>query len=274
MFGVRDPTVHMAPAAVLRGMRRRMGQAVHRATPFAVPMLTAVLRHLDTRPPTVKSLCLALALILGVFGFLRPSDVFALNRGGVKFVSHPRFPHVLLHLDHSKTDPLWAGAWIILCALTLAGLNIAGRLRRYMAALDAEWAGEPEWPLFPAGAGAGRWTAAQFTEEFRAVLEHLKAEGDPEFEHTDISSVSLRSLKRGGAASAAAGGAHPAAINVHGWVSRRTVENLRGSSMLETYCDVFDHSIRESLPRRHQVTFLMGACPSHGPAPAVTTTQV
>ena len=96
-------------------------------------------------------------------------------------------------------------------------------------------------------------------EEFRAVLEHLKADGDPEFEHTDISSVSLRSLKRGGAASAAAGGAHPAASNVHGWVSRRTVENLRGSSMLETYCDVYDHSVRESLPRRrHQITFIMG----------------
>ena len=83
-----------------------------------------------------------------------------------------------------------------------------------------------------------------------------------------MTQVSLKSFKRGGSASSAAGGADPAAIGVHGWTSRKTAENLRASVMLETYCDVVDHTRVESLQRRYNVTYLMGALPGMvAPAP-------
>ena len=254
------------------GLRRRLGVFIVRAAPFTAPMLMALLRTLDELEPTVKNLRLALACILGVLGFFRPSDVICLLRGDVSFVSHPRYPHVLLHLDHSKTDTAWVGAYVVIASSTLAQLHIAARLQRYLQVSAAAWSLTDASPLFPADDGAGPWSPAAFSHHLRAVMLPMQSAGEPTLQDIDVmTQISPRSFKRGGSASAAAGGADPAAISVHGWTSRKTAENLRASVMLETYCDLVDHTRAESLMRRFNVTYRMGALPGMVPAATAST---
>ena len=258
-FDTRSPARTLAARDMLRGIQRRLGCSVNRAHPFRVCLLVRFLDHIQQRQPSLQNTVLMVGVTLAIFGFLRVGELLRLRRRHVRFVREDiRFLHVLLHLDWCKQDTFAVGCDILIAATTKTGLEIQKRTAALLDGLTAAgYIGKAAF-LFPRGDDGAPHTPASFLGAVRTALTEMQALGEPLLDHVDIArDVTNKSFKRGGASSASDVNGDGAAIAVHGWVTRRMVENLKSRDIVTTYTDVED--AMKSMERRIRVTFLMGS---------------
>ena len=228
-----------------------------------VRLLIRLLVYLQAQPPTFASLVLQVGATLAIFGFLRIGELLRLRRKHVLFQPDEHFPHLIIHLDWCKQDTFQAGCDVIIAAITAAGLNIKRLFDNLTAAMDAHGAVAPGALLFTRSVGGDAHTADTFLHLLRTTLSQMQAKGEPLLANVMVQTdITNKSLKRGGCCSATDVLADSTSIAVHGWVTRRQVENIKSRDVVATYSDVED-AIR-SLQRRHRVTFLMGSDATQG----------
>lgn len=262
-WAVPNPMFHPIVADTLKGIRKRLGCEVTRAFPMRVRLLIRLLVYLQAQPPTFASLVLQVGATLAIFGFLRIGELLRLRRKHVLFQPDEHFPHLIIHLDWCKQDTFQAGCDVIIAAITAAGLNIKRLFDNLTAAMDAHGAVAPGALLFTRSVGGDAHTADTFLHLLRTTLSQMQAKGEPLLANVMVQTdITNKSLKRGGCCSATDVLADSTSIAVHGWVTRRQVENIKSRDVVATYSDVED-AIR-SLQRRHRVTFLMGSDATQG----------
>ena len=140
--------------------------------------------------------------------------------------------------------------------LPTCGIPIGDLVDTLLTRLSAEWfMSDDACLLLPADSSGRAHSGTSVLAALRPHLLAMQAAGEPLLEHVDVAVViTTKSFKRGGASSATDVNPDAAAISVHGWVTRRFVENLKSRHSLETYCDV--EVACRSMPRRHRVTHL------------------
>jgi hypothetical protein len=257
LWSVPNPMASEYALRVLRGMRVRLGCVVQRAKPLTVALLKKFLSYMTTLPDTLDTLTLSVIAILSVFGFLRISEALRLRRRNYEHYALVDLPHIMLELEFCKQDTFAVGSQVLISDAPLCGIPVAAYVTRLFDRLAAARGA----PLAPAD--------LLFTLEGRAlpsswVLSHMRTHlaamqlaGEPLLANMDVfKDFTTKSFKRGGATSATASTTDIAAVQVHGWVTRRGVENLKRRNIVETYTDVED--ALQSLGRRHAVTHRMG----------------
>ena len=258
LWSVPNPMASEYALRVLRGMRVRLGCVVQRAKPFTVALLKQFLAYMTTLPDTIENLTLSVIAIVSVFGFLRISEALRLRRRHYSHFPRIRFPHIMLELEFCKQDAFAVGSQVLISDAPLCGIPIAAYVDRLLTRLAA-LRGAPIGPaslLFTLPSGRAI-SSSWVLSHMRTHLTAMQTAGEPLLANVDVvKDFTTKSFKRGGAASATAATTDIAAVQVHGWVTRRGVENLKRRNIVETYTDIED--ALQSIERRHRVTHHMG----------------
>ena len=257
--GVPNPGSALVVRNTIKGIKKRIGLAVDRVEPFRLNLLLRLLVYVAGQPPSFHQSRLVLAIIVSIFAFLRGHECIRLRwrhitvRGGDK-------PTILFRLLWCKQDVYQVGCDVIVCCVTKAGLDIAGYLLAYKALyVETFGSAHPDDLVFPSTRADGArcvWTTGDFLVDLRAILSAMQALNEPLLRGLSVLDFTLKSAKRGGSCEATDANSDVNACLVHGWVSRRTVTNLKGRCMAETYTDIEDAARHPA--RRYAVTFLMG----------------
>ena len=258
--GVPNPGGSEQVKRVVRGIKKRIGLAVERVEPFRLALLLRLLLRASSQPPSFEQHRLLVAIVLSIFAFLRGHETIRLRWRHIS-VRGGRYPVIELRLLWCKQDVFQVGCIVIICCITKAGLDIQGLLEVYRGLYVAKFgAADPDDLVFPAareGGLRGLWTTGEFLGAMRAALSDLKAQNEPLLRGRDVRDFTLKSCKRGGSCEATDANPDVNACFVHGWMSRRSIENLKKRCIAETYTDIEDAS--RHLARRYAVTYLMGS---------------
>ena len=240
----------------LAGQMRRLGCKKVRAFSFGVDNLMPFVLHTQSRLPSLLLSTVTTAVVYGVFGLLRAGELLRLRWLHVTFHERHKWPHIMIHLDWTKQDPDQVGADVMICWTTQGGFCVAEFLIQLRAQQVRDGVGGgDEDHVFTDPRTQCAMTSDAFLTSFRGALTQMVASGEPTLDGVDLATITTKSLKRGGTASAAAKNHDLAAIRVHGWISRRAAESLKAQVITETYSDVDD--AMASPERRHRVTYLM-----------------
>lgn len=161
---------------------------------------------------------------LGFYGFLRRSELIALNVGDVSFVEGSS-PYIDLRIRKSKTDQAGAGASVIITQCTKDGLRIGEGLHRLIALRVQSGAG-PDDPLVPAwDLNAMKLHRSTRLKNGQALASRLKLYLTAilrQFPNVQVNPATygMHSLRRGGVVAAWAEGVDVDRIKAHGrWKS-------------------------------------------------------
>ncbi len=170
-------------------------------------------------------------LSLGFFGMLRRSELAGLRIGDVEQLAGGG---IALRIARSKTDQQGRGATVHIAGVSGSGVAVGCIVARHLGRAGAQGAGQ-NLPLFARGAVWGSRVAGfgkgDFTRRLRALVVELRAAYphvlDAEMDFT------AHSLRRGGATTAAAGGASLLEIKRHGRWRSDAVEVYVQPSIVE-----------------------------------------
>ena len=258
--GVLNPGASLVVRNALKEIKKRIGVAVDRVEPFRLNLLLRLVVHdVAAQTPSFQRSRLVCAIIVSIFALLRGHEATRLRWRHIS-VRAGDMPTILFRLLWCKQDVYQVGCDVVGCCVTKAGLDIAGYIRAYKAVYVSTFgAAHPDDLVFSSTHADDTrcvWPTGNFLIDLRAVLSEMQALNEPLLRGVSVLAFTLKSAKRGGSCKATDANSDINACLVHGWISRRSTQNLKNRCMAETYTDLEDAEKHPA--RRYAVTFLMG----------------
>lgn len=216
LAGYPKVSTHHMIQSMSNACKRILAKPKCRKDPITPEMLQALAEKLQDKCSISDLRTLALCLI-GFAGFLRFSELCSIRSCDVCLYAS----HCSIFLESSKTDQLREGSWINIARTKRITCPIAA-LEKYLAAANIKL--DDELPLFRALAPPNssykvRNHGISYTRAREIIKEAFK-------DITDVSNISLHSLRSGGASAAANAGIPDRLFKRHGrWAS----ENAKDS---------------------------------------------
>ncbi|KAK3716564.1 hypothetical protein QZH41_018334 [Actinostola sp. cb2023] len=210
LAGLPKISDHPMVDSMIKGCQRILSQPKNRKEPITVEMLEALVSKMKDKSNVSELRTLAMCLV-GFAGFLRYSELCSIRCCDVKW-----FPsYISIFLESSKTDQLREGAWISIARTDRPTCPVKA-LEEYVLIAGIE--SNEELPLFRALASSScrakvRPQGIGYSRAREIIKEAFK-------DITDVSKISLHSLRSGGATAAANAGIPDRLFKRHGrWSS-------------------------------------------------------
>ncbi|XP_078352499.1 integrase/recombinase xerD homolog isoform X1 [Oculina patagonica] len=212
LAGLPKVSVHPMVASLVSASQRILGKPKSKKEPVTPEMLkTLVNSKISDKCPSLSDLKTVALCLIGYAGFFRFSELCAIRACDIKF-----FPtYVSIFLESSKTDQFRDGAWIAIARSDQETCPVKA-LEQYIAAAKIDLC--EDLPLFralssPRSTSTVRRQGLSYTRAREIVKDAFK-------DITDVSCISLHSLRAGGATAAANAGIVDRLFKRHGrWQS-------------------------------------------------------
>lgn len=212
LAGLPKVSDHPIVSSMVSASQRILGKPKAKKEPITSEMLKAlVTSKISDKSPSLSDLRTVALCLLGYAGFFRFSELCSIRACDIKF-----FPtYVSIFLESSKTDQFRDGAWVAIARSNQDTCPVKA-LEQYIAAAKIDL-GE-DLPLFRA------LSSSRSTSKVRRQgLSYSRAREivkDAFKDITDVSYISLHSLRAGGATAAANAGINDRLFKRHGrWLS-------------------------------------------------------
>ena len=212
LAGLPKVSDHPIVSSLVSASQRILGKPKAKKEPITSEMLKAlVTSKISDKSPSLSDLRTVALCLLGYAGFFRFSELCSIRACDIKF-----FPtYASIFLESSKTDQFRDGAWVAIARSNQDTCPVKA-LEQYIAAAKIDL-GE-DLPLFRA------LSSSRSTSKVRRQgLSYSRAREivkDAFKDITDVSCISLHSLRAGGATAAANAGINDRLFKRHGrWLS-------------------------------------------------------
>jgi len=212
LAGLPKVSVHPMVSAMVSASQRILGKAKSKKEPITPEMLRALVSSkISDKSPSLSDLRTVALCLIGYAGFFRFSELCSIRACDIKF-----FPtYVSIFLESSKTDQYRDGAWTTIARSDLETCPVKA-LEQYIAAAEIDLS--EDLPLFrallsPRCTSKVRRQGLSYSRAREIVKDAFK-------DITDVSCISLHSLRAGGATAAANAGIADRLFKRHGrWQS-------------------------------------------------------
>ena len=212
LAGLPKVSDHAIVSSMVSASQRILGKPKAKKEPITSEMLKALVTcKISDKSPSLSDLRTVALCLLGYAGLFRFSELFSIRACDIKF-----FPtYVSIFLESSKTDQFRDGAWVAVARSNQDTCPVKA-LEQYIAAAKIDL-GE-DLPLFRALSSSRstskvRRQGLSYTRAREIVKDAFK-------DITDVSRISLHSLRAGGATAAANAGINDRLFKRHGrWLS-------------------------------------------------------
>ena len=212
MAGLPKISNHPLVSLMVSASQRLLGRPKLKKDPVTPEMLKALVESKITdKSPSISDLRSVALCLLGYAGFFRFSELSQIKACDVRF-----FPsYASIFLESSKTDQFRDGAWIVIARSDLPTCPVKA-LEAYVSAAQIDLS--EDLPLFralatPRSKAMVRSQGISYTRARELVKDAFRG-------FTDVSKISVHSLRAGGATSAANAGIPDRLFKRHGrWAS-------------------------------------------------------
>ena len=210
LSGYEKLSGHCLIQATMNACKRILSKPKSRKEPITPEMLLKLAEKFKDKYTVANCRMLAICLV-GFAGFLRFSELCSIRACDVLFFHS----HCAIFLESSKTDQLREGSWINIARTSKITCPVSA-LEKYLEVANIK--ADEEGPVFrslapPNSSGKVRKDGISYTRARELVKEAFEG-------ITDVSKISLHSLRSGGATAAANAGIPDRLFKRHGrWAS-------------------------------------------------------